>query len=375
MEFKFGELFCGPGGLGLGAVQASVQASNERHFISHSWAVDSNKDACQTYNRNVCPNDRDSVICSDVRQLDFSTLPAIDAFMFGFPCNDFSVVGEKKGMDGVYGPLYSYGIHALHRFRPQWFLAENVGGLRSANDGMAFQTILEEMQQAGYEITPHLYRFEEYNVPQSRHRIVIVGIRSDIGFRFRVPAPLQTPPRTAREAIEQPPIPEDASNNERTKQSPQVVERLAHIKPGENAFTADLPENLRMNVKGANISQIYKRLDPDKPAYTVTGSGGGGTHVYHWHENRALTNREKARLQTFPDDFVFAGSKESVRRQIGMALPPEGARVILEAILRCFADIRYSNVKPNIALRTDYVQNQSLQPRLLEKQSAYRSSI
>jgi site-specific DNA-cytosine methylase len=99
--------------------------------------VDSNKDSCLTYNRNVCPNARNSVICSDVRQLDFSKLPSIDAFMFGFPCNDFSVVGEQKGMNGVYGPLYSYGIQALNIFRPQWFLAENVGGLRSANDGLA----------------------------------------------------------------------------------------------------------------------------------------------------------------------------------------------------------------------------------------------
>src|SRR5690606_35154454 len=101
-----------------------------------------------------------------------------------------------------------------------------------------------------------------------------------------------------------------------TNQSRQVVERLKYIKPGENAFTANLPQNLRLNVRGAKISHIYKRLDPSKPAYTITGSGGGGTHCYHWKENRALTNRERARLQTFPDDFVFCGSKESVRKQI-----------------------------------------------------------
>ena len=71
-------------------------------------------------------------------------------------------------------------------------------------------------------------------------------------------------------------------NNELTKQSKQVVERLKHIKPGQNAFTADLPEELQLKVKGAKISQIYKRLDPSKPSYTVTGSGGGGTHIYHW---------------------------------------------------------------------------------------------
>jgi DNA (cytosine-5)-methyltransferase 1 len=105
---------------------------------------------------------------------------------------------------------------------------------------------------------------------------------------------------------------------------------------------------LKLNVKGAKISQIYKRLDPDKPAYTVTGSGGGGTHIYHWSEPRALTNRERARLQTFPDDYEFIGSKESVRKQIGMAVPCKGAKIIFETVLRSFAGIDYESIQPNV---------------------------
>lgn len=101
---------------------------------------------------------------------------------------------------------------------------------------------------------------------------------------------------TCRNAIENPPIPENAYNNELTRQSETVVRRLQHILPGQNAFTADLPEDLRLNITGAKISQIYKRLDPTKPSYTVTGSGGGGTHIYHWEEPRALTNRERAKV-------------------------------------------------------------------------------
>jgi DNA (cytosine-5)-methyltransferase 1 len=127
-----------------------------------------------------------------------------------------------------------------------------------------------------------------------------------------------------------------------------VVARLNYIKPGQNAFTATIPEELQLNVKGAKISQIYKRLDPSKPAYTVTGSGGGGTHIYHWSEPRALTNRERARLQTFPDDFVFEGSKENVRRQIGMAVPAMGAKLIFEAVLKTFAGIPYPSVDVNL---------------------------
>ena len=143
-------------------------------------------------------------------------------------------------------------------------------------------------------------------------------------------------------------FPQNAKNNELTKQSPTVVERLGYIKPGQNAFTADIPEHLKLNVTGAKISQIYKRLDPDKPAYTVTGSGGGGTHIYHWSEPRALTNRERARLQTFPDDFIFEGTKESVRKQIGMAVPCKGAQIIFEAILKTFAGVDYEYMPANI---------------------------
>ena len=153
-------------------------------------------------------------------------------------------------------------------------------------------------------------------------------------------------------ALESPPIPVWTSNNERTAQSEVVVRRLRYIKPGQNAFTANLPPELQLNVKGAKISQIYKRLDPDRPAYTVTGSGGGGTHMYHWEEPRALTNRERARLQTFPDDFEFMGSKEEVRGQIGMAVPCRGAKVIFEAILKTFAGIKYPSMDSNLLGRS-----------------------
>lgn len=153
---------------------------------------------------------------------------------------------------------------------------------------------------------------------------------------------------SCRNAIENPPIPRNSPNNERTIQSALVVERLNHILPGQNAFNANLPEHLKLNVRGAKMSQIYKRLVPTLPSYTITGSGGGGTHVYHWSEPRALTNRERARLQTFPDDYVFAGSKESVRKHLGMAVPYRGAKIIFEAILKTFAGIHYESMDANM---------------------------
>jgi DNA (cytosine-5)-methyltransferase 1 len=344
MDFRLGELFCGPGGIGYAAITAKT--SNLDHKILHAWANDYDKDTCATFARNIAKKE-DTVICQDIRKLDYSRLKKIseiDALAFGFPCNDFSVVGEQKGMDGVFGPLYSYGIRALEEFTPKWFLAENVGGLRNANDGGAFSKILNDMYSAGYSVYPHLYKFEEYGIPQSRHRIIIIGIRKDQDVIYKIPSttPYRSKKRTCREAIEKPPIREDAPNNELTKQSKDVITRLKYIKPGENAFTANIPTKYQLNIAGAKISQIYKRLDPDKPAYTITGSGGGGTHVYHWKEDRALTNRERARLQTFPDDFIFVGSKESVRKQIGMAVPVDGVRIIFESILSSFAGIEYA---------------------------------
>jgi DNA (cytosine-5)-methyltransferase 1 len=348
MTFKLGELFCGQGGIAVGATTAEIE--NSDYKITHQWASDHDADTCATYRKNICPSDPDSVYNEDVRKFNMNKLAPIDALAFGFPCNDYSVVGEQKGIDGVYGPLYTYGVHALKLFKPKWFLAENVGGLKNANEGKAFTKILAELRDAGYKVTPHLYKFEEYGIPQARHRIIIVGIRNDIQVEFKVPStePYKDIDNSCKTAIENPTIPSDAANNELTKQSPIVVERLKHIKPGENAFTANLPTNLQLNVKGAKISQIYKRLDPKKPAYTVTGSGGGGTHIYHWSEPRALTNRERARLQTFPDSFEFVGSKESVRKQIGMAVPCKGAKIIFEAILRTFAGIDYDSIEPNI---------------------------
>ncbi len=351
--YKMGELFCGPGGIALGAHNAADKVPGFK--VEHAWANDYDPTTADTYRENTPGASEETVYVGDVRELDTDALLPIDGFAFGFPCNDFSLVGKQKGLDGTYGPLYSYGINVLKSHRPEWFVAENVGGLSGANEGLAFPYILREMQRAGYTVVAHKYRFEEYGLPQARHRIIIVGLRDDIaakGVAFKVPAPTTPEPsmmRTAKQAITEPPIPEWATNNEPTRQSEVVKQRLAYIKPGENAFNAtDMPEELRLNVRGAKLSQIYKRLDPNKPAYTVTGSGGGGTHIYHWEEPRALTNRERARLQTFPDWYKFIGSKENVRRQIGMAVPPDGAQVVFEALFKTLEGIPYESIEPNI---------------------------
>jgi DNA (cytosine-5)-methyltransferase 1 len=352
--YRLGELFCGPGGIALGAKNAIVNSNNDLFRIEHAWANDYDIDTCKTYVQNICPGSPESVVCEDVRTLDINSLKnisPIEGFAFGFPCNDFSIVGEQKGLDGGYGPLYTYGITVINTFNPMWFVAENVSGLQSSNEGNAFKQILQALQEAGrgYQITAHHYYFEDYGVPQNRHRIIIVGMRTDLNLKFMVPAPTHKKNHVpVSEALAN--IPHNAKNQELTTQSQTVIERLKHIKPGQNVWNANLPSHLQLNVKGAKLSQIYRRLEPNKPSYTITGSGGGGTHVYHWQENRALTNRERARIQTFPDNYEFIGSKESVRRQIGMAVPPMGAQIIFEAILKTLAGVEYDYIQPNIKM-------------------------
>lgn len=349
-QFKLGELFCGPGGIALGAKRA--KSSDGTMSIIHAWANDIDPDTCATYAHNICEGDTESVYCSDVRDLDLNLLEPIDGFAYGFPCNSFSTVGEHQGLDNEqFGQLYTYGIKILEKFKPDWFVAENVSGLKSAGGGQHFKQILQDLEQAGYVITPHMYHFEDYGIPQSRHRVIIVGIRTDLneqGIVFKVPSstPYANRDNTAGTALAN--IPKDAPNHEKRKMQEKVKRRLSYIKPGQNAWTADLPDDLKINTK-TKISQIYRKLEPNKPSYTVTAAGGGGTYMYHWSdEQRELTNRERARLQTFPDDYTFMGNYNSVRKQIGMAVPPDGSEIIFRAILDTFAGIDYPSIEASL---------------------------
>jgi DNA (cytosine-5)-methyltransferase 1 len=407
-KFLLGELFCGPGGMALGARLAAEEYQYNGTTtlpIEHVWGVDKDEHAISTYNSNKLGQ---GVRCD---ALDFvnnkrsgnhkvlANFPPINALAFGFPCNDFSLVGERKGIQGKYGNLYKAGVKVLDQLSPLFFIAENVSGIHSANSDAAFYQIISELGAAGnfgYDLTTHLYKFENYGVPQMRHRYIIVGIRKDLGIQFRVPKPTHTIPVTAAEKLgepyEHPPL-----NDEKTKQNPRVVERLLFIPPWHNAWLLDsllemgdvdrreyLADNLpwfgeklsgvsnqelreriiacKLNCKKARMSHIYRRLHPDKPAYTITGSGGGGTHGYHWEECRCLTNRERARLQSFPDDFVFRGSVPQVRKQIGMAVPPLGVKIIFKAILDSFAGKDYP-----------YVEKPSYTPMDEETFKSYRS--
>lgn len=348
--FKLGELYCGPGGLACGALRA--HSSDGKYSIVHAWANDYDHDTCMTYTKNICPKNPESVHEGDVRNLDLDSLGAIDAFAYGFPCNSFSNVGEHQGLKNEkFGQLYWYGVEVLKKYRPKFFIAENVSGIRSAGSG-DFQVILSDLRGAGYKLTANLYKAEQYGVPQTRHRVIIVGIRDDLDVEFHVPDPSQYTDCdvTAQTALSG--IPASAPNNEVRPLQEKVIRRLSLIQPGENVWQAeerlgeDFPDELKIKTK-TRISQIYRKLAPDRPAYTVTAAGGGGTFMYHW-TNRELTNRERARLQTFPDDYEFIGNYSSVRKQIGMAVPCRLSEIVTTAVLNSFAGIAYPWCEANV---------------------------
>lgn len=383
--FRLGELFCGAGGLAVASrLVGTVTGRDNRGWrIEHAWGVDFSQPAIDTF----VANGNGEGICMDAWEFVEKHLDEkhrVDALAFGFPCNSFSAVGKQQGIDNAkFGKLYKTGIRVLEAYDCKWFVAENVSGIKSAGSGRHFEQILDELEKAGrgYVVTAHLYKFEEYGVPQARHRYVIVGIRRDLaekGVAFKVPKPTHGPGRakpyvTCKAAIES--LVGGGVSAPRSPHS-HIRDRLLFTLPGENAWTLDrlvtytdaqldaylkaLPwyaqeiapmgdlkairakmEAARLHCKSARMSHIYRRLDPAKPSYTLTGSGGGGTHVYHWCEHRALTNAERAALQTFPKKYVFCGTQEQVRRQIGMAVPTQGAIPIFKSVLRAFARVSY----------------------------------
>lgn len=185
-------------------------------------------------------------------------------------------------------------------------------------------------------VKPHLYNFAEYGVPQFRERVLFVGIRLDTGFNFIHPKPSHGPNAgtsyfTAGEALKG--VEKVVANNEHINVKEKTRKMLELIPEGGN-FT-DIPKDNPLYVKGM-ISHVYRRLKLDEPAKTIIAAGGGGTWGYHYPEPRPLTNRERARLQSFPDDFVFEGNITEVRRQIGNAVPPVGVRAVAKRLLPLF---------------------------------------
>jgi DNA (cytosine-5)-methyltransferase 1 len=278
----------------------------------------------------------------DVEEIDpynDPTIPDCDLILGGFPCQDFSIIWKQPGLDGTRGNLYKSFLRFVDAKKPLAFVAENVKGILTANGKRAIKQIIEDFQNIdpGYVVIPHLYNFADYGVPEFRERVLIVGIRSDTGFDFHHPRPTHgdgeglLPYVTVGEAFQG--VEDVPYNNEHLR----IKERTAHVIsliPEGGNFT-DIPANSPYYVHGM-ISHVYRRINRNEPSKTIIAQGGGGTWGYHYPENRPLTNRERARIQSFPDDFVFYGSTTEVRRQIGNAVPPVGVHALANALKPLF---------------------------------------
>jgi DNA (cytosine-5)-methyltransferase 1 len=329
-------MFAGCGGLDLGAESTGA--------LQVVWANDSDSWACETYRRNLGAH----IVEGDITSLPVPDVEC-DVLLAGPPCQDFSTLWNHDGARTARGNLFREVARFLAALEPAGFVLENVPGLLSANRGAAWAIVRHALRAPAaflsnkpgprYDLTAQVVDTAELGVPQHRERLFVIGVRRDLGSRPPlIPTPTADRPITVAEALDADPIPDDAPNHERGLDTADVVERLKLIPPGKNYEV--IPEGHPLAVKGL-ISHVYRRLEPDKPSYTIIANGGGGTHGYHHIEPRRLSNRERARLQTFPDDFVFwdGGAKAGrsayprVRRQVGNAVPPVAGMVVVGALV------------------------------------------
>ena len=297
---KVVSLFSGAGGLDLGFIQAG-------HEIV--WANDLYEDAVNTYRKNL----GDHIILADIQSIDAKDIPDCDIVIGGFPCQGCSFANWKRHVDDKRNVLYKQLIRVIHEKQPKFFLAENVKGLTNMEHGEVFKLVLEDFDSLGYKVKWKILNAADYGVPQTRQRVIITGVRKDIDFEYHYPAP--TNDKNGKNGL-----PKWVSSGEALKDIPDP----------------DKPNSLKNHVYSKYKLQFsnyigHRRIDPDKPAPTVTARGddkGGVVILPHPNGERRMSCRELATIQSFPIDYEFCGNRSSVYRQIGNAVPPKMAYAI-----------------------------------------------
>ncbi len=324
-------MFSGCGGFDLGALATGR--------VQVLWANDINASAVATYRRNL----GDHVELADVRDVEPPSVPC-DILIAGPPCQDFSVLWLHEGARTARGNLYFEVLRFLAHLQPAAFILENVKGLLSANAGEAWTLVraglkapgrileLGDRYQPRYDLSVSVVNFADLGVPQMRERVIVVGTRRDLAAGpIQIPRPYAGKHVAVESVLDRIPLPPFGhANHDLHDDAPTVIERLKLIPPGGN-YTA-IPDGHPLAVKGL-ISHVYRRLHPRQPSYTIVAGGGGGSMGYHHREPRSLTNRERARLQTFTDDFIFDGSIREIRAQVGNAVPPAAAEILVGAVV------------------------------------------
>ena len=287
--FSVVSLFSGCGGMDLGFIGGFdfLGKHFQRTGLNIIWANEINPAACKTYRANF----QHLLIEGDIKE-HIDSLPAsADVVIGGFPCQDISINGKMVGVDGKRSGLYTYISEAVRRVCPKVFVAENVGGLLLKQNEYSLKKILADFNALGYDVDYHLYHAEQYGVPQTRERVIFVGTRMDMP-HFIIPRPSVTKPITAKEALW------DLENVPKNK-------TISHIWSMANACR----------------EQGNRCLVADRPGYTIRAECHGNIQ-FHYCLPRRISMREAARIQSFPDNFVFSCGLRETERQIGNAVPP-----------------------------------------------------
>lgn len=299
-------LFSGAGGLDLGFKQSGFEVV---------WANDIDQYAVDTYRLNI----GDHAVCADIADIPISDIPDCDVLIGGFPCQGFSVANTKRALDDERNQLYKQYLRMLKAKKPKVFIAENVKGILSIGGGEVIKRIVSDFSKAGYRVTYKLLNAADFGVPQTRQRVIIAGVRSDLDVEFRFP-----------EAT-------CASSPEEGKCAWLTVgEALRGIPDPDGPEAGDVPNNVYSSYKLLMNGYLGKRpIDPDKPAPTVTARGdrkGGVVVLPHPSGERRMTVRELARVQDFPLDFEFVGSRTDCYRQVGNAVPVGLAKAVASSV-------------------------------------------
>lgn len=298
-SFSIVSLFSGCGGMDLGFLGGFDFLG--KHFPKTGfqiiWANEINPAACKTYRANF----EHPIIEGDISTCISSLPETADIVIGGFPCQDISINGKMEGIRGKRSGLYTYIAEAVRHTRPKVFVAENVGGLLLKQHAYSLHKILSDFKALGYNVDYHLYHAEQYGVPQTRERVIFVGTRNDMPC-FIPPAPLSSKPITAKEALT------DLENLPQDKS-------FSHI----------------WSMANASCEQGNRRLLPNRPGYTIRAECHGNIQ-FHYFLPRRISMREAARIQSFPDSFVFSCGLRETERQIGNAVPPVLAWHIANAV-------------------------------------------
>lgn len=329
-KYKMISLFSGAGGMDLGF---------EKENFTNVFSVEFDKKIAKTYKKNF-PNN--NLFVGDIRDVDNKKInelmgnEIVDVVIGGPPCQGFSMAGNigRKFVDDPRNQLFKEFVRVVNETQPKIFVMENVARLQTHNKGQTIKEIIDEFEKVGYYSTYKVLQAADYGVPQKRQRIFIVGTK-DPDFEFKFPEGFGTTV-TVKEAIGNlPPLKSgevsNVTNHFAMNHSEQMLEKMSYVSDGGDRN--EIPEEIRP--KSGDIRK-YIRYSSDKPSVTVTGDM---RKIFHYNQNRALTPRELARLQTFPDVFIFEGDSISIQQQIGNAVPPKLAEVVAKEVYRSLEEL------------------------------------